>query len=307
MEYLTLKHYGVKGMRWGVRHIKPKNGSSKGKRRIGWDDDILVSKGTKAYRISTSNKENASRLYVTVDQNDRNFYKGTWGRAMRTSAGTAKKDDTLYENIYKTKKDLVSPSAAKRQKYAADISKDPDVVDEIARNKIRKWLCNKHKLSWSEAKAVAARAELDKNKSYLELFERSRKQIAADINQSTDDYKAVRVLSNMGGSDIIKKKYGERVAKEGYNMIVDDHGADFAGNRQMVNSPLIVLNVEQTLKQIGSNKLSIYDERKALQTYSKDISTIPGNVARDAFVPNILKTYWDDRNYYENDTLDYIY
>ena len=58
----------------------------------------------------------------------------------------------------------------------------------------------------------------------------------------------------MGGSDVIKAKFAERVIKEGYNMIIDDHGTDFAGNGQRVNAPLIVLNANNLLKQIGSKK-----------------------------------------------------
>ena len=167
---------------------------------------------------------------------------------MRTSAGTASKNTQLYEHKYKTMKDLVSPSAAKRQQYASELFDDETVVREIARNRIRNKVCRAYKVSYSKAKDYVAYWESANNPDYMESLNEYITSVKKQYSKASELDRATSVLSNMGGSDVIKAKFAERVIKEGYNMIIDDHGTDFAGNGQRVNAPLIVLNANNLLK-----------------------------------------------------------
>lgn len=311
-----LMHYGVLGQKWGVRRFQPypkghKNGKeigqAKRKSKFNYDDDIVLKKGSKAYRISVNKSDSDDRRYVTVDQNDRNFYKGMWGRAMRTSVGIASKNTQLYEHKYKTMKDLVSPSAAKRQKYASELFDDETVVREIARNRIRNNVCRTYNVSYSKAKDYVAYWESANDPGYMESLNKYVTSIKKGYGKASELDRGTYVLSNMGGSDVIKAKFAERVIKEGYDMIIDDHGTDFAGNGQRVNAPLIVLNANNLLKQIGSKKISEYDEVAAMDEYKRDISSIPGEMSKKYFVPNVVKKGYNEDNYYNNNTYDYIY
>ena len=49
-----LSHYGVLGMRWGTRNIRS---ASTGKRQIGYDEDVIIKKGSSTYRVSTERKD----------------------------------------------------------------------------------------------------------------------------------------------------------------------------------------------------------------------------------------------------------
>lgn len=165
MEYIIKKndelmHYGILGMRWGVRTLQPypsgykgngkEIGEAKKKTRIGYDDDILIKKGTTAYRISKNQSDGGNNLYITVDKNDRNYYKGTWPKVMKGSGGFVNKDDSIYEQKYKIEKDLLPPSAAKRQKIAAELSVKDEVVREITKTKLLNDFSNMY--GWSMQK-----------------------------------------------------------------------------------------------------------------------------------------------------------
>lgn len=100
---------------WHVRKFKPvktSNDRPTSKTRIGWDDDIRIKKGIRAYRITPNTSEKSNLRYVTIDKNDRLFYKSMWEEALKDN-GIANKDEKFYEQRYKLKSDLLSPSAKK--------------------------------------------------------------------------------------------------------------------------------------------------------------------------------------------------
>ena len=111
----------------------------------------------------------------------------------------------------------------------------------------------------------------------------------------------------MGESDRVKAIYGEKIVKEHYNMSIDDHGADFAGNSRRVNAPIIVYKTNKAMRKIKDKKVSNYTSRVAAKRYVKDMSTIPGKKAEKLFVPNVMKKHYGTKNYYYNPTTSYIY
>lgn len=77
-----LEHYGVLGMRWGIRRYQPypkgKHGKFLGQSR---DEDVRIKKGTEAYRLQSGDALARGQTYVSFDKVDHLRYIGA------TSAG----------------------------------------------------------------------------------------------------------------------------------------------------------------------------------------------------------------------------
>ena len=75
-----LYHYGVKGMKWGVRKDRYVNSKQKAMIDHSKKNHPSIPKGTTVYRTTHGESDNlSSDIYVSWTDRDRNYYRKNWG------------------------------------------------------------------------------------------------------------------------------------------------------------------------------------------------------------------------------------
>jgi len=287
-----IQHYGVLGMRWGTRNIRS---AATGNRKIGWDEDVVIKKGSSTYRVSTKSKDKGNNRYLTVDQNDRNFYAGMWPQTLKGVAGAVSKSSQLYENKYKTTEELRSPSAKKREEIAASMAKSKKIINQIVNQHLVSYLVKNQGYTMKDAKEAVVRAEKNKSPSYTTAYAKVYDSYSSQYLKSK--YGAAIVLGSTGTNKIVRDEYLRRVKKAGYNSVIDDHGADFATKSQRVNAPIISLTAQKSLRPIRSMKLTDYMSDSAYQYHKMAVESLKKKQIDARYVPNVIKNAYGLQTY----------
>mgnify|MGYP003589323431 CR=1 FL=1 len=235
-ERLYLAHYGIKGMRWGVRRYQNYDGSytEAGKKRYGWDSigydkddrDVVLPKGTTFQRITTaSNNGITNGVYMSYKTKDMDYYKGQLGRLRTTWLLRNNQDAKLNELKLEARTEIRLPAKKTRvSEFKKLYDKDPDAMMA---------LINEHE--GRSFKKFNSNNELKTQ----EMYQRFNDALA--LGQNAKNAKVIQ-------------KYYDALSKKGYNAIPDEN--DIRLSTAKTNAPIIMFNTDTSIGNVSQREVT---------------------------------------------------
>ena len=263
-----LAHYGVLGMKWGVRKDRYRSGHT-------------IKKGTIMYRTSVNKNESLDGAkYVTYLKVDRDHYRGDWLNTIKKNGNS--KD--AYEHKYRLDKDLNIPSREEVMEVTNMFRNDKNIqksnVDiqykHIGKNKLmdeveRDFLYNDDFYN-RVCKTKLSKINRDPDKYEKEVYNilnkeldnRSKKWKESEVKKYKDMpisevYR--QTTQAFGESDYTKTKVINELKKRGYNAMVDEASVGgYKGFMREGIEPLIIFDGSSSLIPMKTKKISKFTE-----------------------------------------------
>ena len=271
-----LAHYGVKGMKWGVRKTDPTTFSKEQRkqakknvkkfsnhvfdtkyaddfftRKMSTEEysklsakDLTLRKGTTVRRVANRKDETyKDSTYVSYTKNDQGVYRAVMPLVNSKNpfkAAGSKTYKEQYEHTFKALETLKSPSEKARVDAFAALMDTPSIT-------------------LKNGKTTTGR----------KLLKESYPKEVKTLNTHQLGLRAYKDFTESQGADTpLNSAYFKKVREMGYNAIVDDNDRG-----HLAETPLIVLSPSGTLKRMSVHSLSADDVNQAqldLKVPSKD-------------------------------------
>ena len=217
-EYIA--HFGVKGMKWGVRKKKDVINSS----------DRTIKRGTEIQNVSSKKLDMSknNRLYSAYTSYDKNAYVDIMANFMYDRKG--------YKNTFLLKKDIKVPSDRKATEIFMDtVRQNPN---QVAKDMAK---------AYNATHVISQRTEKYFKKKISELNspdDRADQKLAKEFMTSSVMHKSAKTSANNFYANLVKR---------GYDAFSDSNDRD-----SFSQDPLVIVNLE-VLGKPASMKLSKSD------------------------------------------------
>ena len=256
-----LMHYGVLGMKWGVRRTPEQLGRH------------TIPKGTVMYRSTVdANESITGNKYVTYLPPDRDLYRGTYVNNLKVNSGKTV-DSKVYENTYVLKDDLKVPSREEVKNIIKDF-KENDKNNQIAIENGKAFCKNFIGYNtWTAVDMVSSKYDEEGKpypegeKEYRKAVDEIHKEIVSNYvkryGDVTIDELFIDTTRSFGTSEKNRSRVINELKKRGYNAMVDEAGVGSNKNGREGVDPLIIFDGDKFLNKISTTEIDDKTRRKA--------------------------------------------
>lgn len=257
-----LAHFGVKGMRWGVRNAAYKEAASginaaspEVQRRqaakranvsLTEDDfkqlsskDVVIKKGSLVNRTTrTPNHDVATdRLYLSTNSKDAAAYRAVVPTWSSPTGKVERKYKEVYDVTFRATNDLKSPSEKARVKAYIELMDQP-------------------KIQLSSGQQITGRQYLERQGLGTTISQLSSREVALQYYGQLTVAQGIR-------NDPINTAYFKSLSDKGYNALVDDNDRGV-----IAQTPLLALRSHKDLELVEVRPLTttqIHEAQKSLR------------------------------------------
>lgn len=245
-EYLA--HYGVLGMKWGVRKDRYKD---------YYDKDVTLKKGSKLQTVTGGKAADLNRdyTYVSRTSTDNDFYSSYMARGLQV----LRKQASVYKNELTLTDNIKIPSQEKAVKAFLDIyHADPEGTTRA----IAKSMSARERIA-GMGKLKIKMIERQERKSEKEIYKTFRRQAKQGEEFLKGEAFTVFNSTLVKVENPLRDKYFNILLEQGFGGVRDTNDL----NDGYTEDPLIIFNPSSSLAVTGTKQLTEKDIKLAYARY----------------------------------------
>lgn len=257
LDSLELEHYGILGMKWGVRRTPEQLGHKVTKTGERQYVPHSIKSGTKLYRVTSESGRGVAKgsAYFTMLPPDRDFYRGGYSQQISKQQGG---NGEAYETTYKTNKDLRIANRADLIGEYNNIIKNNELMGKMMLDYSKSLVEKDIRLGRLDAETAT-----HKGGEYL-LRELAKFKTGTSNMRFTTVSRGLTV-----STPIVRESMIQSLKKKGFDGYIDEAGVGGVSSMREGVEPLVIFDAEKNVTPQSSQKITRETMIKANERYNE--------------------------------------